>query len=167
MTVVERKIKKKLLRFPIKSESVKEIFYFQHGSTVKRPYFLTAARAGLPSIHDDNSHFVEKQICIQEYLVKDTENTFYVRTAGDSMEPLIYDDDLLVVDATRKKDKGYLLNKVVVVFINGEHLVKRYVVENNKPILRSENPNYPDIKIKYSDFFEIQGQVLHAIKEVR
>ena len=66
---------------------------------------------------------------------------FMLRVRGDSMiDAHICDGDTVVLEF-REPRKG----DVVAALIDGETILKRYVVENGKPYLHAENENYPDL----------------------
>lgn len=66
------------------------------------------------------------------------------RICGDSMEPGLFDDDLVVINTADKKPReGY----VFVINYEGELLVKRLARNAGEWLLRSDNPDkrrYPD-----------------------
>jgi DNA polymerase V len=51
----------------------------------------------------------------------------------------------------------------VIAAINGEYCVKKLEMKRNSVILRSANPDFPDIRVKRSDDFSIRGVVVHSI----
>ena len=67
--------------------------------------------------------------------------TFALKVRGDSMVGAhICDGDTVILEfrAPRSGD-------IVAALIDGETTLKRYVVTNNQPFLRAENPDYPDL----------------------
>lgn len=67
--------------------------------------------------------------------------TFALKVRGDSMiDAHICDGDTVVLEF-RQPRKG----DIVAALIDGETTLKRYVVENGKPYLHAENPDYPDL----------------------
>ena len=69
----------------------------------------------------------QTKICylnLYPYLIPDPNNVFFVRANGDSMTGAgIFDQDLLIVDRSKKKPNG----KVVIASLNGEFTLKRLV----------------------------------------
>ena len=60
------------------------------------PYFSNIVRVGWPSPADD---YVERSIDLNEYLIKNSASTYFVRVKGDSMiNANIGDGALLIVD---------------------------------------------------------------------
>lgn len=84
---------------------------------------------------------------------------FMVRAKGDSMEPTIFEGDLIVA---RKNSLLSENNKKTVVCVNNEEtLVKKMIYENNRVILTSNNPKYTPFIA--SDDFRVEGVVRSVI----
>ena len=120
------------------------------------PYFLNRVRVGWPSPADD---YVERPIDLNEYLIKNTAATYFVRVSGDSMiDAYIGDGAILVVDrSVEPKHKS-----IVVAAINGSYACKRLLTKP-KVCLASENSKYAPIFIKENEELEIAGVVIAAI----
>ena len=70
--------------------------------------------AGFPSPAQD---YYDGYLNLRQYLIPDPNNVFFVRANGDSMIGAgIFDQDLLIVDRSKKKPNG----KVVIASLNGE-----------------------------------------------
>ncbi len=82
--------------------------------------------------------------------------TFVCEVRGNSMlNANITNESRLIVKKTSEAKNG----NIVIVTLNGDMLVKRYIRKNGKVIFHSENDNYPDIKIKEDDELIIWGTV--------
>lgn len=67
--------------------------------------------------------------------------TFALKVRGESMiDAHICHGDTVILEY-RQPRKG----DIVAALIDGETTLKRYVVENGRPFLRAENPDYPDL----------------------
>lgn len=77
---------------------------------------------------------------------------FGVRITGDSMEPQIYDGDIIWVKQQQTLEEG----QIGVFVLNNEGYCKKY----HKNRLESLNPQYADISLGKYDDFRIVGQVL-------
>ena len=67
--------------------------------------------------------------------------TFALKVRGDSMiDAHICNGDTVILEC-REPRKG----DIVAALIDGETTLKRYLVQNGKPFLRAENPDYPDL----------------------
>ena len=125
-------------------------------SSLEIPYFLNTVRVGWPSPADD---YVEKPIDLNEYLIKNSAATYFVRVSGDSMvDAHIGDGAILIVDRSIEPTH----NKIVIASINGSYACKRLLL---KPTvcLMSENPKYSPIIIKQEEELEIAGTVIASI----
>ncbi len=120
--------------------------------------FITA---GFPSAGED---FVEKEIDLNEYLIKNKPATFYVRVRGNSLEGIgISDGDLLIVD----KSLDFINGDLAVVYLDGEFTAKMVKVEKDKAWLISANPQYKPILVTSDNEFSIFGIVAHTIHSFR
>tara|TARA_B100001057_G_scaffold469016_1_gene528917 strand:+ start:1063 stop:1491 length:429 start_codon:yes stop_codon:yes gene_type:complete len=125
-------------------------------SPLEIPYFLNTVRVGWPSPADD---YVERPIDLNEYLIKNSAATYFVRVSGDSMiDAHIGDGAILIVDRSIEPTH----NKIVIASINGSYACKRLLL---KPTvcLMSENPKYSPIIIKQEEELEIAGTVTASI----
>lgn len=120
--------------------------------------FITA---GFPSAGED---FVEKEIDLNEYLIKNKPATFYVRVRGNSLVGIgISDGDLLIVD----KSLDFINGDLAVVYLDGEFTAKMVKVEKDKAWLISANPQYKPILVTSDNEFSIFGIVAHTIHSFR
>lgn len=121
------------------------------------PLYATRVAAGLPSPSDD---YVERNLDLNEYLVKRPSATFFVRVEGDSMiNAGIYENDILVVDRSVKPTDG----KIIIAVVNGELTVKRLSDKPGHMCLLPENPRYRPIEITEDVEFSIWGVVRHVL----
>ncbi|MGR9014228.1 MAG: LexA family protein [Gammaproteobacteria bacterium] len=124
------------------------------------PLFTGKVAAGFPSPADD---YVEKNLDLNELLVKKPAATFFVRAQGESMLGAgIHPNDILVVDRSIEPVPG----KIVICALNGELTVKRLERENDQWKLTAENPEYPDIAIYDELEMVIWGVVTNVIHPV-
>ena len=113
--------------------------------------------AGFPSPAEDH---IEKNISLDELLIKHPAATFFIRAKGDSMiNAGIHSDDILIVDRSSHPESGH----VVVAAINGELLVKRLSIEKEHTTLIADNKEYKPIHIKKEDDLHIWGVVTNVI----
>lgn len=131
-------------------------FSFQDGETIP---ILGRIQAGRPIISDE---FIDDHIVIDKRIAKGAK-VFGLRVKGDSMVGAgIYEGDIAVV---KQKDVPED-REIVVAMIDGEVTLKRFLENKGRPILRAENPNYPDIDLtKYEgDRVRIVGSVISVIR---
>ena len=124
------------------------------------PLFLCRISAGFPSPASD---FVERDIDLNEWLIRNKLATYIVRVEGDSMAGEIHPEDRLIVDRSlepRHRD-------VVIACVDGEMLVKRLIIEEGRHFLVAENPEYPAIELNGDRELIIWGVATHSIHRLR
>ena len=116
--------------------------------------------AGFPSSAEN---FVESSLDLNDLVIKHQSSTYFIRVIGDSMEGAgIKTNDILIVDRSLSAAN----NKVVVVRINDEFLVKKLVIKEDKIFLFAENNKYKPIEITSEMDFEVWGVVTFVIHQV-
>jgi DNA polymerase V len=136
-------------------------FYGINQSTpIELPFVANGISAGFPSPADD---FLDLNIDLNKYLIKNPSTMFYGRVRGDSMiDAGIHDGDLLIIDKSLETKEG----KIAVCFIDGEFTVKRIKIEKDCVWLIAENQNYKPIKVTKDNDFIIWGIVTNVIKNL-
>jgi DNA polymerase V len=124
------------------------------------PLYLCRVSAGFPSPASD---YVERDIDLNEWLIRNKLATYVVRVEGDSMAGEIHPEDRLIVD--RSLEPRHL--DVVVACLDGEMLVKRLIIEEGRYFLVAENPEYPAIELNGDREMIIWGVVTHSIHRLR
>lgn len=124
------------------------------------PLYLCCVSAGFPSPASD---FIEQDIDLNKWLIRNKLATYIVCVEGDSMTGEIHPEDRLIVDRSlepRHKD-------VVIACVDGEVVVKRLIVEDGRYFLTADNPHYPVIEIDGDRELTIWGVVTHSIHRLR
>jgi DNA polymerase V len=135
---------------PVEQARVNPIILFSH----KVP-------AGFPSPADDHA---EKRLDLNEYLIDQSEATFFVRIKGDSMiDAGILDNDIVIVD----RSKSAAINDIVLASIDGEFTVKVLAKNSEGPYLMPANKEYKPIHIKPDSEFEIWGVVTGSVRKFK
>jgi len=117
--------------------------------------------AGFPSPADDHA---EKRLDLNEYLIDQSESTFFVRIKGDSMiDAGILDNDIVIVD----RSKSAAINDIVLASIDGEFTVKVLAKNSEGPYLMPANKEYKPIYIKSDSEFEIWGVVTGSVRKFK
>lgn len=92
-----------------------------------------------------------------EVNVKDKENCFALKVKGDSMQPVLYEGDIIIV----RKQEDIESGQVAVVLINDNEATVKKVIKNSDSIeLIAFNSYYPSKKLK--EGFSIIGKVIEA-----
>lgn len=115
--------------------------------------------AGHGAYQEDNLH-MEVSLLADE--VPDSYDTI-AKVAGDSMEPLIHDNDLLFIEASSQVDP----NDIGIFQINGKNFVKKFKRDyDGTYYLQSLNgANYPDIYLNEDDEIRTIGRVVDIYRE--
>lgn len=117
--------------------------------------------AGFPSPADDHA---ENRLDLNEYLIDQSESTFFVRIKGDSMiDAGILDNDIVIVD----RSKSAAINDIVLASIDGEFTVKVLAKNSEGPYLMPANKEYKPIHIKSDSEFEIWGVVTGSVRKFK
>ena len=124
------------------------------------PLFLSGVSAGFPSPADD---YIERNLDLNQHLIKNPAATFFVRVAGDSMTGAgINHDDILIVDRSLNAASG----RIIIASLNGELTVKRLLIKGGHYRLVAENPAYEPIELSPDNPFEVWGVVTYAIHQL-
>ena len=91
--------------------------------------------------------------------VPNPEEYFALKVTGDSMQPVLYDDDIVIVHSQNDIESG----QIGIILINGdEATVKRIIKHDDYIELISFNSYYPPKKITKDIEFKIIGKVVEA-----
>lgn len=125
--------------------------------TLTLPVAPEAAQCGFPSPAQD---YPTDELDLTARLIRDRVATYIWRAAGHSMEPVVPDGAMLIVDRGITPAPG----KIVVAIVDGEYTVKRLNVDNDGRVtLHAENPTYPDIELPELSEMTIWGVVTYII----
>ena len=111
--------------------------------------YTQSAAAGYGNYVDDSDFDMVAVPCIP----RDAE--FGVRISGDSMEPQIFDRDIVFV----KRQPAVDIGQVGIFILDGEAYCKQLAFANNKYFLRSFNPEYSNIPLTTQSIYTV-GLVL-------
>ena len=115
--------------------------------------------AGLPLLTQENIEGFE-------YVPENLDVDFCLRVKGDSMmNARILDGDLVFIRKQQEVENG----EIAAVLIDQDATLKRFYNINGMVILRSENPNYPEMIYTKKDMKEVSilGKAVRYISEVR
>ena len=122
------------------------------------PFHLQKVGAGFPSPATD---YIEDDIDLNTYLIKNIPSTFLIRVQGKSMNKVgIHNNDLLVVD--RSLDPKNF--STVIANVNEELVVKTFIKEKNQSFLTSGSKEIKDrINLVGSPEIIIWGVVTYVV----
>lgn len=87
---------------------------------------------------------------------------FALRIKGESMKNIgILNGDIVVVRPKQHADNG----EVVVVIIDGEATLKRYMRQNDRIFLHAENESFQDIELSSDQDIQIAGKLVGVIRK--
>jgi DNA polymerase V len=136
---------------------VKDFIQLRRVKNQRIPLYMSSVPAGSPSILEDH---VEDFIDLNEYLLRDSEETFMVMADGESMLGAnIKSGDVLIVDRSMEPRH----NHIVIAALDGNLTVKRLQVNGKSVTLKPENNEYDVITIKKGNSLHIWGVVTHII----
>ena len=92
--------------------------------------------------------------------MKDPSEFFCVRARGKSMEPQVYERDLIIAH----KQQDIENNQIAVIVHNEIPKIKKVLRMDNHIVLFSFNPAFAPEELKEDDSFQIYGKVKHIIR---
>ncbi|MCO8220650.1 XRE family transcriptional regulator [Streptococcus suis] len=121
-------------------------------------YVEGVVAAGLGSYQEENLHM---EVELLEEAVPDKYDTI-AQVVGDSMEPLIRNDDLLFIEVTSQIDT----NSIGIFQVNGKNFVKKLKRDYGGAwYLQSLNNNYEEIYLTEDDDIRTIGEVVGIYRE--
>lgn len=138
-----------------------EVVFFTPDLSTELPlmYVNGGVRAGFPSPAQD---YVDGTLDLNRVLVEHPAATFYARVVGDSMEPAMSPDDIVVIDRSLEVTDQC----IAVCCVNSEFTIKRIDLSQKaqgKILLVPNNPNYPTIEVQEEEQLVIWGVVRYVI----
>lgn len=116
--------------------------------------------AGQGVFQDDNLH-MEVSLRVDDIPEKGKYDTI-AKVAGDSMEPMIKDNDLLFIKVTSQVD----VNKIGIFQVNNQNFVKKLKRDyDGSWYLQSLNNNYSEIYLTENDSIRTIGEVVDIYRE--
>lgn len=124
--------------------------------------FYGEARCGAEGCFIDGEP--ENRIPMPSQLIKfKTENAFMIKARGDSMEPNIFEGDLIIA----QKKQEFYNNDIVVCSINGMAIIKEYFKDlYGNVLLKSFNKKHPTIMLSEEDQVFIVGKVEQVMRNL-
>lgn len=140
------------------SSKVTSIFdKFKDDENYITDYVEGLVAAGHGTFQEDNLH-MEVKLRVKD--VPDKYDTI-AKVAGDSMEPLIEDNDLLFIKITSQVD----INDIGIFQVNGKNFVKKLKRDYNGAwYLQSLNNSYEEIYLTEDDDIRTIGEVVEIYK---
>jgi repressor LexA len=119
---------------------------------------IGSVAAGLPITAIEN---INGYITLDRSIFKG-DDLFALRVKGDSMTGMgILNGDIVVVRKKSTAQNG----EVVVVIIDGDATLKRFIRDRDTVLLRAENPSYSDIVLTSVNSIQIAGKLVGVIRK--
>jgi len=123
------------------------------------PYYKSV-RAGFPSPVEEEAN---DRMSLDEYLIEQPNNTFFIRVKGDSMSQAgILDGDIVIV----RRTEAVHLGQMVVVNLEGQMVVKTLKQNKGHFILESAHPSYPEIPLEDDVHQGMMGVVRGVVRKL-
>lgn len=91
--------------------------------------------------------------------ISDIENCYALQIVGDSMQPILYEDDIIIVHKQDDVESG----QIAIVLIDSEEATVKQIIKHDNFIeLKAFNPYYPPKKLTEKDNFKIIGKVIEG-----
>ena len=130
----------------------------EYGDEQQGVPLIGSVAAGTPITAIEN---VEGYVTLDRSIFRG-EGLFALRIKGDSMTGMgILNDDIVVVRKKSQAEPG----EVVVVVIDGDATLKRFVKEGGAIKLRAENPAYRDIVLDPGSSIQVAGKLVGVIRK--
>ncbi len=130
--------------FRILNDSTKQVFPL-----------LGTVKAGYNYLAEEN--FIG-YICLDRF-VPDPENYFALKVTGDSMQPILHDNDIVIIHQQNDVENG----QIGIVLIDGEEATVKKIVKYDDHIdLIAFNSYYPPRRLDNTCNFKIVGKVIEA-----
>lgn len=129
-------------------------------SNTEIPLASSGVKAGFPSPAGD---YIEESIDLNKFVIKNKSATFYARVDGSSMEPILRDGDLIVIDRSLTPSS----NDIVLCYIDGDFTVKTVQKTPNAIYLVPANPAYDNIEVTPDNNFIVWGIITFSIRKHR
>ena len=107
---------------------------------LRLPFMGTSVSCGTPLVHD---YKIEKEVQLEDFVVKNPKKTFFVKASGESMAPTIRDGDILVIEATAKASH----EDIVLVRIGLDFSIKRFIKTEKSFRLLPDNLQYKELEL--------------------
>jgi repressor LexA len=136
-----------------KLENVVEEEVEEHGVPL-----IGSVAAGLPITAIEN---VDGYITLDRSIFRGND-LFALRVKGNSMTGMgILNGDIVVVRKKSNAENG----EVVVVIIDGDATLKRFIRDRDMVLLRAENPDYADIVLSSVNSIQVAGKLVGVIRK--
>lgn len=148
-TDTDKDLLKKIGAIPLSGENM-----------VKIP-ILGTVKAGYDYLAEEN---IIGTIKVNMDLVKDGSEYFALKVKGDSMQPVLYEDDVVIIKRQNDCEDG----QIAVVLINGEEgTIKKVKKSSNGIWLQPFNNNYEPLVFTNDEVEDIPVKIIGVVKQLQ
>lgn len=131
------------------------------GNPVKEVPLLGTVKAGYDYLAQENWIGT---VDVDASLVKDDSEYFALKVHGDSMSPILIEDDIVIV----KKQDDFETGDIVVAIINGdEATIKKGKKTDNSILLQPLNNNYEPLIFTNDEMKTIPVKIIGIVKQLK
>ena len=131
------------------------------GNPVAEIPLLGTVKAGYDYMAQENW---EGMIEVDKNIIKDGSDYFALRIKGDSMSPVLIEDDIVII----KKQEDFESGDLVVALINGdEATIKKGKKSDNSILLQPLNTNYEPLIFTYDEMKTIPVTIVGIVKQLK
>lgn len=103
-------------------------------------------------------------IDVEKSLVGNGQDYFALKIKGDSMSPVLIEDDIVII----KKQDDFESGDIVVALINGnEATIKKAKKNDNSILLQPLNPSYEPLIFTYDEMKSIPVKIIGIVKQLK
>ena len=131
------------------------------GNSVSPINILGTVKAGYDYLAQEN---IIGTIDVETSLVGTGEDYFALKVHGDSMSPVLVEDDIVII----KKQDDFENGDIVVAIINGnEATIKKGKKSDNSILLQPLNTNYEPLIFTYDEMKTIPVAIIGIVKQLK
>ena len=131
------------------------------GNSIVSLPILGIVKAGYDYMAQENW---EGTIDVEQNLIKDGSEYFALKIKGDSMSPVLVEDDIVVI----KKQEDFETGDIVVAIVNGdEATIKKGKKTNNGILLQPFNTKYEPLVFTYDEMKTIHVIIVGIVKQLK
>lgn len=131
------------------------------GNPVASVPLLGIVKAGYDYMAQENW---DGMIKVDKNIIKDGSEYFALKVKGDSMSPVLIEDDIVII----KKQEDFETGDIVVAIINGdEATIKKGKKANNGILLQPFNTKYEPLVFTYDEMKTIPVIIVGIVKQLK
>ena len=131
------------------------------GNPVTEIPLLGTVKAGYDYMAQENW---DGMIEVDKNIIKDGSDYFALKIKGDSMSPVLIEDDIVII----KKQEDFENGDLVVALINGdEATIKKGKKSDNSILLQPLNTNYEPLIFTYDEVKNIPVTIVGIVKQLK